>query len=187
MNKQLASALVISALAGSLCSGPLLAAQPEMLLRERCQRNECTFTKIVTKRQIARNAQGQMIEVKSRSVVVPVAQGTDPQAVPSPDSFGLVRVSYAFCSTQKPALIFYDDQRFYARMLNIGVVATGSAVNSQIEYWAACHNRIVSVDEVTEGRLAKDAENLGYHALPAEQIRRRDFRSKKRAFRFFGL
>lgn len=187
MKKLLASAFVISALSGPLFSGPLLAAQPEMLLRERCQKDECTFTKIVTKRQIAKRARGQMVEVKSRSVVVPVAKGTDPQAVPSPDSFGLVRVSYAFCSTQKPAVIFYDGKKFYAHMLNIGAVPAGYAVNSQIEYWAACHDRIVSVNEVMEGRLAKDAEKLGYHALPAEDIRQRDFRTKRRAFRFFGL
>lgn len=187
MKKPLASAFVIFALFGPLFSGPLVAAQPEMLLRERCQKNECTFTKIITKRRIAKNAQGQMIEVKSRSVVVPVAKGTDPQAVPSPDSFGLVRVSYAFCSTQKPAIVFYDDKKFYANVLNIGAPATDSVINLQIEYWAACHDRIVSVNEVMEGRLAKDAEKLGYHALPAEDIRRRDFRTKKRAFRFFGL
>lgn len=187
MKKPLASAFVILALSGPLFSGPLFAAQPEMLLRERCRKDECTFTKIVTKRQIAKNAQGQMIEVKSRSVVVPVAKGTDPQAVPSPDSFGLVRVSYVYCSTQKPAVIFYDDKKFYAHMLNIGAVPAGYAVNSQIEYWAACHDRIVSVNEVMEGRLAKDAEKLGYRPLPAEDIRRRDFRTKKRAFRFLGL
>jgi hypothetical protein len=128
-----------------------------------------------------------MIEVKSRSVVVPVEKGTDPQAVPSPDSFGLVRVSYVFCSTQKPAVVFYDGKRFHAHMLNVGEPPRGYAVNSQIEYWAACHDRIVSVNEVMEGRLAKDAEQLGYRMLPAEDIRRRDFRTKKRAFRFFGL
>jgi hypothetical protein len=187
MKKQLASAFVILALSGPLFSGPLLAAQPEMLLRERCRSDECTFTKIVTKRRIAQNAQGRMIEVKSRSVVVPVAKGTDPQAVPSPDSFGLVRVSYAFCSTEKPAIILYNGKKFSAHMLNIAAETAGSAINAQIEYWAACHDRIVSVNEVTEGRLAKDAEKLGYHALPAEDIRRRDFRTKKRAFRFFGL
>lgn len=182
MKKQLAGALVISALAG-----PLLAAQPEMLLRERCQQGECSFTKIVSKRQAGKNAQGLMIEVKSRSVVVPAGKNTDPSSVPTPDSFGLVRVSYAFCSTQKPAVIFYDDKRFYAHMLNVGEVPAGYAVNSQIEYWAACHDRIVSVNEVMEGRLAKDAEKLGYTKLPDNEIIQRDFRTKRRAFRFFGL
>ena len=182
MKKQLASAFVISALAG-----PLLAAQPEMLLRERCQQGECTFTKIVTKRPIGKNAQGTMIEVKSRSVVVPAAKNVDPSSVPTPDSFGLVRVSYAFCSTQKPAIVFYDSKKFYAHMLNVGEAPAGYAVNSQIEYWAACHDRIVSVNEVTEGRLAKDAEKLGYTKLPEGDIVQRDFRNKKRAFRFFGL
>ena len=178
---------MISALAGPLFSGPLLAAQPEMLLRERCQQGECAFTKIVTKRPIGKNAQGTMIEVKSRSVVVPTGKNADPSSVPAPDSFGLVRVSYAFCSTQKPAIVFYDSKKFYAHMLNVGEVPAGYAVNSQIEYWAACHDRIVSVNEVMEGRLVKDAENLGYTKLPADDIVQRDFRNKKRAFRFFGL
>jgi hypothetical protein len=175
------------ALTGPLFSGPLVAAQPEMLLRESCRKNECTFTKIISKRPIGKNAQGRMIEVKSRSVVVPIAKGTDPQAVLSPDSFGLVRVSYVFCSTQKPAVIFYDGKRFHAYMLNVGEAPAGYAVNPQIEYWAACHDRIVSVNEVMEGRLVKDAGQLGYTRLPAEDIRRRDFRTKNRAFRFFGL
>lgn len=171
-----------------LGAGSSFAAFSEMLLRERCNQGECTFTKIITKRPAGKNAQGVMLEVKSRSVVVSApARQADPQTMPAPESFGLVRVSYAYCSTQKPAIVFYDGKKFFAHLLSVGEPPAGYAINSHIEYWAACHDKIVSVADVMEGKLAKEAADLGYRKSPEAEQGQREFRNKRRAFRFFGL
>jgi hypothetical protein len=160
---------------------------PEMLLRERCHQGECTFTKIFTKRVIKKNTGGKLVEVKSRSVVVPAPKSDAEVQPPAPDSFGLVRVSYAYCSTEKPGLIFYDNQKFYVHVLNIGEPAAGYLIDSQIEYWAACHDKVVSVGDVMEGKLAKEAADLGYHKVPEAERAQYKFKNKKKALRFFGL
>lgn len=164
------------------------AAEVDMLLRERCRKSECTFTKIINKRTVKKNATGTMVEVKSRSVVVPIPANTaDPASMPVPENFGLVRVSYAHCSTEKPALIVYDDKKFRARLLNIGETPRKSLVDSHIEYWAVCHDRIVSVADVLGGALAKSASDLGYHEASETGRSLRKFRTKEKAFRFFGM
>jgi hypothetical protein len=166
---------------------PLQAAQ-EMLLRERCHQGECTFTKIIQTKTIGKNAGGYLLEVKTRSVVVRAPKGGgEPQNIPEAGSFGLVRVNYAYCSTQKPAVIFYDSSKFYAHLLKVGEAPAGYEINSHIEYWAVCHSKIVSVADVTDGGLAKEAAELGYGKFPENWGTQRDFRYKKKAFRFFGL
>jgi hypothetical protein len=166
---------------------PVFAAQ-EMLLRERCHQGECTFTKIIQTKTIGKNDGGYLLEVKARSVVVWAPKGGgEPEKVPEAGSFGLVRVSYAYCSTQKSAVIFYDSRKFYAHLLNIGEAPAGYEIDSHIEYWAACHNKIVGVGELTDGKLAKDAADLGYGKFPDDWGRQREFRNKKKAFQYFGF
>lgn len=167
-------------------AAPLGAASPEMLLRERCYQGECTFTKIIQTKTIGRNAGGYLLQVKARSVAVGLKQG-ESEKIPAPKNFGIVRVVYIYCSTTKPALIFYDSKKFYAHIMNIGETPAGYEIGSHIEYWAACHDRIVSVGDVTEGKLAEDAAGLGYKKLPDGERQQRGFRSKKKAFRYFGL
>ncbi len=171
----------------ALLSQPVFAAQ-EMLLRERCHQGECTFTKIIQTKTVGKNAGGYLLEVKARSVVVRAPKGGgEPEKIPEAGSFGLVRVSYAYCSAQKPAVIFYDNRKFYAHLLNVGETPAGYEIDSHIEYWAACHDKIVRVGDVMEGKLAKDAANLGYEKFPDNWGKQREFRSKAKAFRFFGF
>ncbi len=63
----------------------------------------------------------------------------------------------------------------------------GHQIDSHIEYWAACHNKVVSVEDVTGGALAKQAADLGYGKFPENWGTQRQFRNKKKAFQFFGL
>lgn len=171
----------------ALLSQPVFAAR-EMLLRERCHQGECTFTKIIQTKTIGKNADGYLLEVKMRSVVVRAPKGGgEPQKIPGAGSFGLVRVSYAYCSTQKPAVIFYDSRKFYAHLLNVGEMPAGYEIDSHIEYWAACHDRTVSVSEVSDGKLAKDAADLGYKKMREGEKKQREFRNKKKAFQYFGF
>jgi hypothetical protein len=183
--RQLGFALLL----GTFVSGPASAeAAPEMLLRGRCNQGECSFTKIISTQTIGKNDAGYMLLVKERSAIVTTSKNdSNPENVKAPKYFGLVKVGNIFCSTQKPATIFYSDKRFYAHVLNIGEPAPGFAVDSHIEYWAACHNRIVSVSDVMGGALVKDAAALGYHKVPEANQGQYDFRSRKKAFRFFGL
>jgi hypothetical protein len=166
---------------------PACAAK-EMLLRERCHQGECTFAKIIQTKTIGKNAEGYLLEVKSRSVVVRAPKGGgEPEKIPDAGSFGLVRVSYAYCSKQKPAVIFYDSRKFYAHLLRVGESPAGFEINSHIEYWAACHDKIVSARDVTDDTLTKDAIGLGYEKFPEKWGKQVEFRSKKKAFRYFGL
>ena len=105
----------------------------------------------------------------------------------APEYFGLVKVSYVFCSTLKPGLIFYSGRRFYAHVLNVDEPAASYAIDSHIEYWAVCHNKIVSVNDVTNDALTKQARELGYQKVPEANQPQYDFRSRRKAFRFFGL
>jgi len=163
-------------------------AREELVLRGRCQQGECNFTKIISTQKIGKNDAGQMLVVKVRSAIVSLsAKDQDPDKVKPPKYFGLVKVSYAFCSTQKPAIIFYSDGKFYAHVLKVGEAATGFLVDSHIEYWAACHETVVSVSEVMSGVLAKQASNLGYHKVPEAEKGRYTFRTRAKAFQFFEL
>ena len=165
-----------------------VAAEP-MLLRERCHQGECGFTQIIQTKTVGRNADGYMLEVKARSATLPIPDKSkaDPETMKLPKNFGLVRVVYTFCSMTKPAFVFYDDKRFYAHLLKIGDTPAGYEVDSQIEYWAACHKKVVSADDLTAGTLAKEAADLGYGPYPDRWNGQRSFRTKKKAFRFFGL
>ena len=177
---------VLTALAGSAVSA--FAAAPEMLLRGRCHQGECSFSKIISTQTIGKNDAGYMLLVKERSAIVtPSRKDPDPGNVRPPKYFGLVKVSYAFCSLQKPAFIFYSNNRFYAHVLNVGEPAAGYAIDSHIHYWAVCHNKIVGVPDVTGDGLMKQAQELGYRKVPEANQAQYDFRSRKKAFRFFGL
>ena len=171
----------------SLSSQPVFAAQ-EMLLRERCHQGECTFAKIIQTKTVGKNDGGYMLEVKARSVVVRAPKGGgEPEKIPEAGSFGLVRVSYAYCSKQRPGVIFYDNRKFYAHLLKVGETSAGYETDSHIEYWAACHNKIVSAGDVMKGNVAKDAADLGYGKFPEKWGKQVEFRNKTKAFKYFGL
>jgi hypothetical protein len=161
----------------------------EMLLRERCHQGECTFAQIIQTKTIGKNADGYMLEVKARSATlsIPAKRADDPYSMKPPKNYGLVRVVYVYCSKEKPAMIFYDNAKFYVHLFKIGEPAAGYEIDSHIEYWAACHNKVVSVADVAEGKLAKEAADLGYGKFPENWGKQREFRTKKKAFRFFGL
>jgi hypothetical protein len=168
-------------------AGPLLA-EPGVLLRERCHQGECAFTQIIQTKTVGHNADGYMLEVKARSASLRIPpRADDPATMKPPKNFGLVRVIFVYCSKTKPALVFYDDRTFHAHLLRIGETPAGYEIDSQIEYWAACHDKVVSVADVTENKLAKDAAGLGYGRFADNWSGQRDFRTKKKAFRFFGL
>jgi hypothetical protein len=175
------------AVAAILCaSAASSSAAPEMVLRERCHQGECTFTKIIQTKTIGKNDDGYMLEVKTRSSTQHYKPGARESEQPLPENYGIVRVVYMYCSTKKPALIF-SDKKFYAHLLNIGGTPAGYAIDSHIEYWAACHDKAVSVSDVMEGKLAKDAAALGYPEFTPQQESQRRFRTKAEAFRYFGL
>jgi hypothetical protein len=184
--------MLLRVLFAALCltfASPLFAGTVDIRLRERCHKGECTFTNIIATRTIGKNADGYMMEVKARSATLPIPKkkADDPASMKEPKNYGLVRVVYIYCSTSKPALIFYDSTKFYAHLLKIGTPAGGYEIDSRIEYWAVCHDKIVSVADVTEGKLAKEAADLGYGNFPDRWGRQRDFRNKKKAFRFFDF
>jgi hypothetical protein len=169
-------------------ASPLSAATVDIRLRERCHQGECTFTNIIATRTIGKNDGGRMMEVKARSATLPIPKkrADDPSTMKEPKNYGLVRVVYVYCSTSMPALIFYD-KKFYAHLLKIGARPAGNEIDSHIEYWAVCHGKVVTVADVTDGGLAKEAADLGYGNFPEKWGQQRSFRTKQKAFGFFGL
>ena len=186
VGRSVAFTLLFTALA---CGAAIAqAAAPEMLLRGRCHQGGCSFTKIVSTQTIGKNDSGYMLLVKERSAIATRSnKDTAAENVKVPEYFGLVKVVYAFCSTRKPAMVFYFDRRFYAHVLNVGEPASSATIDSHIEYWAVCHKKIVSVSDVTSDALAKQARELGYQKVPEANQPQYEFRSRRKAFRFFGL
>jgi hypothetical protein len=170
-----------------------VAAQaPPMLIRGRCHMDECSFTEIVTTKTVGARPGGALVSAKERSAVVkaPMKNG-EPQynLVEPPKFFGLVKVSYAFCSTERPAFVFYADGKFYAHVLNVGdpTGVSGFNTDSHLLYWAICHQKILREDELANEAVAKQAQELGYHKVPEADKGQYEFKSRRRMLRFFGL
>ena len=170
-----------------------LAAQPPpMLVHGRCHMGECSFTEIESTKTIAARPGGQLVSAKERSAVVkaPVKNG-EPRydLVQPPKFFGLVKLSYAFCSTERPAFVFYLDGRFHAHVLNVGDATGVSGYNtdSHLLYWAICHQKAVRVEDLAGEAVAKEAQALGYHKVPEAEKGQYEFRNWRKMLRFFGL
>jgi len=172
-------------------AGAALAISP-MLIHGRCHMGECSFTEIIQTKTIAGRTGGHLISAKERSAVVkaPVKNG-EPQydQVKPPKFFGLVKVSYAFCSTERPAFVFYADGRFHAHVLDVGDTSGVSGYNtdSHLLYWAICHEKVLQVDDLASEELAKQASALGYHKVREAEKGQYEFKSQRRMMRFFGL
>jgi hypothetical protein len=187
---RLAIALLWMLLFGALAAFAL--APPPMLIRGRCHMGECSFTEIETTKTVAARPGGALVSAKERSAVVtaPVKNG-EPQynLVEPPKYLGLVKVSYAFCSTERPAFVFYADGKFYAHVLNVGDATGVSGYNtdSHLLYWAICHQKLWRVEDLAGEDVAKEALALGYHKVPEAEKGQYEFRNRRKMLRFFGL
>jgi hypothetical protein len=188
LKRILTSAVLISA---SLAAA-FAAYGPTMLVHGRCHRGECSFTEIVSTNTVAARPGGALVAAKERSAVVtaPVKDGA-PQynLVEPPKFFGLVKVSYAFCSTERPAFVFYSEGKFHAHVLNVGDASgiAGYNTDSHLLYWAICHQKILQVPDLSSEAVAKQALDLGYHKVDEAEHGQYDFRNKRKMMQFFGL
>jgi hypothetical protein len=139
----------------------------DIVLPGGCQMGECWEQKLIEKRLIKSGSKGTIYAVKT----VVRSGSMDSQAF---GSFGEVKLSYVYCSTTKPAIIFdvdFDvDRTYYAHLLNPGSQDWAGYNQSDYPlYWATCHN-FVGPDFFSEEMTAK-AIKLGYPLnLPQEQI-----------------
>jgi hypothetical protein len=169
-----------------------LAASTPMLVHGRCHMGECSFTEIIVTKTIASREGGALVSAKERSAVVkaPVKNG-EPQyeQVQPPKFFGLVKVSYAFCSTERPAFVFYSEGKFYAHVLDVGDPSGVSGYNtdSHLLYWAICHEKVLGIGDLASEEVAKQASQLGYHKVREAEKGQYQFKSQRRMMRFFGL
>ncbi len=163
-----------------------------ILVRGRCHMGECSFTEIVTTKTVAARTGGTLVAAKERSAVVkaPVKNG-EPQydQVQPPKFFGLVKVSYAFCSTERPAFVFYSDGKFVAHVLNVGDSAGVSGYNtdSHLLYWAICHQKVLREGDLSSEEVAKQAQELGYHKVPEAEQGQYEFKNRRKMMGFFRL
>jgi hypothetical protein len=166
-------------------------AEP-MLVQGRCHMGECSFTEIVTTKTVAARPGGALVSAKERSAVVkaPVKNG-EPQydLVRPPKYFGLVKVSYAFCSTERPAFVFYLDGKFHAHVLNVGDPNSVSGYNtdSHLLYWAICHQKVLRVGDLSSEELAKQALALGYQKVHEAEQGQFEFKNRRKMMGFFRL
>jgi hypothetical protein len=172
--------------------GAALAMTAPMLVHGRCHMGECSFTEIIRTKTVVGRPGGQLVSAKERSAVVkaPVKNG-EPQydQVKPPKFFGLVKVSYAFCSTERPAFVFYSDGKFHAHVLDVGDVngVSGYNTDSHLLYWAICHEKVLRVDDLASEDIAKQASALGYHKVREAEKGQYEFKNQRRMMRFFGL
>jgi hypothetical protein len=184
--------LFSTAFIGASLAAALAKYGPTMLIHGRCHMDECSFTEIVATKTVGARTGGALISAVERSAVVkaPMKNG-EPQynLVKPPQYFGIAKVSYAFCSTERPAFVFYKDGKFYAHVLNVGDSAGVSGFNtdSHLLYWAICHQKILREDELAGEAVAKQAQELGYHKVPEADKGQYEFKSRGRMLRFFGL
>jgi hypothetical protein len=184
--------LFSAAFIGASLAAAFAAQPPPMLIHGRCHRGECSFTEIVSTKTADTRPGGTLVAAKERSAVVkaPVKDGA-PQynLVEPPKFFGLVKLSYAFCSTDRPAFIFYSDGKFHAHVLNVGDASgvAGYNTDSHLLYWAICHQKILQVADLSSEALAKQALDLGYHKVAKAEPGQYEFRNKRKMMQFFGL
>jgi hypothetical protein len=170
----------------------LAATPPPVLVAGRCNMGECSFTQIIATVKTGTRPGGTLIAAKERSAVVkaPIKDG-QPQydKVKPPKFFGLVKVSYAFCSTEKPAFVFYADGKFHAHVLDIGDTSGVSGFNtdSHLLYWAICHNKVIHETDLASPELAQEALSLGYHKVKEAEKGEYRFKSRQKMMQFFGL
>jgi hypothetical protein len=175
----------------SLSAAPAATPEP-MLIHGRCHMGECSFTEIIATTTAGERPGGKLLAAKERSAVVkaPVVNG-EPQyeKVKPPKFFGLVKVSYAFCSTERPAFVFYADGKFLAHVLDVGDTAGVSGYNtdSHLLYWAICHRKVLREADLSSEDLAKQAQQLGYHKVPEAEKGQYQFKNKQKMLGFFGL
>ena len=168
------------------------AAAGSMLVAGRCHMGECSFTEILVTKTIASREGGSLVAAKERSAVVkaPIKDG-EPQyhLVKPPKFLGIVKVIYAFCSTELPTYVFYSDKKFYVHVLNVGDPTgfSGYNIDSHILYWAICHQKIVRADELASPALAKEAREFGYRKVDAAENGQYEFRNWGRVRRFLSL
>jgi hypothetical protein len=178
--------------AAFICVSLAAALAAPMLVHGRCHMGECSFTEIVTTKTVAARPGGALVSANERSAVVkaPVKNG-EPQynLVEPPKYFGLVKVSYAFCSTERPAFVFYSDGKFYAHVLNVGDTAGVSGYNtdSHLLYWAICHKKVLREEDLASEAVAKQALELGYHKVPEAEQGQYEFKNRRKMLGFFRL
>ena len=174
------------------CLGAAPAAAEPMLVQGRCHMGECSFTELISFKTVGAREGGTLIAAKERSAVVkaPVKDG-EPQyhLVKPPKFLGIVKVSYAFCATEKPAFIFYSDGKFIAHVLDVGMPngVSGYNTDSHLLYWAICHQKILRAEELSSEALAQEAQKLGYHKVAEAEQGQYEFKNWRRVRRFFGI
>jgi hypothetical protein len=98
---------------------------------------------------------------------------------------------FAFCSVQFPAMVYYlaDQQAYYIDVLDVGNPSGvfGANTDSNILYWAACHDRGVSENDLYSDSLKDEAKRLGYAGRSSDQVGQYDFRSLEQVLSFLGV
>jgi hypothetical protein len=167
---------IISGL-GLLC----FLAQPafaEVILQEYCRQGGCFQTKFIRKTASQQSATGTFytIETASRSwrdTEQPRNNWSEPN------------ISYANCSTTRPAYIFRTEDTYYVHRLNPGSSFDPFFIQaSQEMYWVTCHN-FVGPFRGPNTSMTERARQLGYPLnLEINQV---ELASEAELRQFFGV
>ena len=139
------------------------------------------------RKRYGKNAGGYLLEVKARSVVVRAPKGGASRRKTGGRKIRARAGNYAYCSTKKPAVIFYDSRKFYAHLLNIGEAPAGY----EIDFAYRILGGLPRQDRERPRRGGRQArEGCGgswLRKIFGKWGKQREFRRKKKAFKYFEL
>ena len=141
----------------------------EGILPGRCHSGICFEQKIIEKALLKKNPEGTLYSVNLAIRTFPY--GSQPSGI-----FQEPKVSYVYCSTSKPSIVFKSiNKKYVAHLLAPGGQSYGYNQSDYPVYWATCHNLFES--NVFSSKVTAKAKQLGYFLddLKSEQIELNNF------------
>jgi hypothetical protein len=144
---------------------------PKTVVPGGCHMGQCMDTIIERKGKIKEGKDGSLYSVVTSNRYWKDTNGKPVKSQPT-NRF----ISYVYCSTTRPAVIFEDEGSAIAHTLNPGDNDFyGYNISDYPVYWAVCHNILGSgklMDYFQNGIVTEQAIKLGYPLnLPSDQIR----------------
>jgi hypothetical protein len=157
---------------------PARAAKPE-LVRLGCQMDSCGFAKLFSVSTVLRSDHGELKAVWASAVSVTAPKDADGMpdfdAVEAPEKFPPpTKVDLVFCSAATPLLITQDEttaelEAFPLAVGNAKPVA-GARVSDHLYYWAVCHDKFLTEDQLYSAQTNREAKGLGYLDQESQSI-----------------
>jgi hypothetical protein len=140
-----------------------LGAQ-QVVLRTSCHMDSCFWLDLETKTILQAGLGGNLVKVRAKRGESFHPQGS--YETTQPIQWKLVE-SYVFCSTVRPAVLYQQDNTWFATFLAPGnpIANPGSAQDALVVYFFVCHDLNFAEKVISD----EDVASLGYPASLAER------------------